>query len=177
MPPSQSCPDCPSAFATASDSPKRASIARSPATGVGGMRRSDVFLAVVAVVAIGCGGGGGGNGYTTAPGTGTGAGTGSGAGTASGSASVSMQSSDDGYGSAVFSFSPSSVTITKGGTVTWTNGSGTVAHNVTFSATSGAPSNIPNMSSGSNSRSFAASGSYAYQCTNHPGMNGTVTVQ
>ena len=136
------------------------------------MRMSYVLLAVVA---IGCGGGGGGDGYTTAPGTGNGPGTGGGA--AAGTASISMQQSDDGYGTAVFSFSPGSVTIAKGGTVTWTNEAGKVAHNVTFAATTGAPANIPNMTSGSTSRSFATSGSYSYQCTNHPGMNGTVSVQ
>lgn len=73
------------------------------------------------------------------------------------------------------SFSPSSVTIGRTGTVTWTNATGT-AHNVTF-AGSGAPANIPNYSSGSNARTFANVGSFSYQCTNHAGMNGTVTVQ
>jgi plastocyanin len=87
-----------------------------------------------------------------------------------------MHQSDDGYGTAVFSFSPGSVTITKGGTVTWTNEAGTVAHNVTFS-TAGAPSNVGNMTSGSASRTFSNTGSFSYQCTNHSGMNGTVTVQ
>jgi plastocyanin len=149
---------------------KRAPRRDHQAIGVGAMRMSYVLLAVVA---IGCGGGGGGDGYTTGPGTGTGPG----AGAAAGTASISMQQSDDGYGTAVFSFSPGSVTIAKGGTVTWTNEAGKVAHNVTFAATTGAPANIPNMTSGSNSRSFAASGSYSYQCTNHPGMNGTVSVQ
>ena len=106
------------------------------------MKLSYVLLAVVS---IGCGGGGGGyptsTGNGNGNGTGTGTGTGSGTGTASGTASVSMTSTDDGYGYASFSFSPSSVTITKGGTVTWTNGGGTVAHNVTFT-TAGAPANV-----------------------------------
>ena len=139
------------------------------------MRVSYVLLAVVA---IGCGGGGGGDGYTTGPGTGpsTNPGTGGGTGTATGSASVAMRQSDDGYGSATFSFAPGAVTITKGGTVTWTNEAGAVAHNVTFT-TAGAPSNVANMTSGSATRTFDAAGSYSYHCTNHSSMTGTVTVQ
>lgn len=141
------------------------------------MKLSYVLLAVVS---IGCGGGGGGyptsTGNGNGNGTGTGTGTGSGTGTASGTASVSMTSTDDGYGYASFSFSPSSVTITKGGTVTWTNGGGTVAHNVTFT-TAGAPANVANFTSGTSSRTFNNAGTFSYQCTNHPGMSGTVTVQ
>jgi plastocyanin len=145
------------------------------------MRLSYVLLAIVA---IGCGGGGDsgyptstgtGNGTGTGSGTGTGTGTGSGTGTASGTASVSITATDDGYGYASYAFSPTSVTITKGGTVTWSNGGG-VAHNITFSTT-GAPTNVANFSSGTSSRTFDNAGTFSYQCTNHPGMSGTVTVQ
>jgi plastocyanin len=137
------------------------------------MRVSYVLLAVVA---IGCGGGG--DGYTTGPGTGPGTnpGTGGGAGAATGSATVVMRQSDDGYGAATFSFAPGAVKITKGGTVTWANEAGTVAHNVTFT-TAGAPANVGNMTSGSAARTFDATGSYVYHCTNHSSMTGTVTVQ
>lgn len=73
-------------------------------------------------------------------------------------------------------FSPSSVTIQSGGTVTWNNTSG-VLHNVTFS-TSGSPANIPDHSSGSNSRTFPNNGTFAFTCTIHPAtMNGSVSVQ
>ena len=137
------------------------------------MRMSYVLLAVVA---LGCGGSGGDSGYTTGPSTGgtnnPPAGGGSGA---TGSASVAMQSSDDGYGYQTFAFSPTAVTITKGGTVTWNN-NGSTAHNVTFT-TAGSPTSIGNFTSGSNSRTFPTSGTYSYQCTNHAGMQGTVTVQ
>ena len=135
------------------------------------MRMSYVLLAVVV---LGCGGSGGNGDYTTGPRTGGNNNPPSG-GTVSGTASVSMSSSDDGYGYQTFAFSPSSVTITKGGTVTWNN-TGSTVHNVTFT-TSGAPSGIGNFSSGSNSRTFPTSGTYSYQCTNHAGMQGTVTVQ
>ena len=138
---------------------------------------------LLAVVAIGCGGGGGdggptgtGNGNGTGTGTGTGTGGGTGTGTASGTASVAMKETDDGYGYAVYSFAPASGTVTKGGTVTWTNEAGKTAHNVTFS-TAGAPSGVSNFTTGTSSRTFSNTGSFSYQCTNHPGMSGTVTVQ
>jgi plastocyanin len=59
--------------------------------------------------------------------------------------------------------------------VTWTI-EGSAAHNISFT-TSGSPANIGNFSTGSSSRTFPNSGTYAYQCTNHPGMSGSVTVQ
>jgi plastocyanin len=142
------------------------------------MRLSYVMLAVAV---IGCGGGGG-DGYTTGPtgGTnsgGTGGTGGTSGGTAGATASVAATQTDDGYGTAVFAFSPAGVTITRGGTVTWSN-AGTTVHNVTFS-TAGSPANISNFtaSSGTQTRTFPNAGTYSYQCTNHAGMNGTVTVQ
>jgi plastocyanin len=91
------------------------------------------------------------------------------------SASVSMVSTGDGYGDYTHTFNPSSVTVRSGGTVTWANNSGQI-HNVTFSGSSGAPSNIGNHDSGSNGRTFQETGSFSYSCTNHAGMHGTVTV-
>lgn len=73
-------------------------------------------------------------------------------------------------------FDPTSVTITRTGTVTWNNTSG-VVHNVTFTAATGAPANIGDHSSGSNQRTFDTVGNFAYSCTNHAGMNGSVSVQ
>jgi plastocyanin len=74
------------------------------------------------------------------------------------------------------SFNPATVTITVAGMVTWTNNAG-IDHNVTFNQATGVPANIPNFSTGSASRSFASAGAFAYQCTLHAGMNGTVVVQ
>lgn len=70
-------------------------------------------------------------------------------------------------------FSPSSVTIAVGGTVTY---GFSVDHNVLFSGT-GAPADIPVTSSGSVARVFNTAGSFAYTCSLHSGMNGTVLVQ
>ena len=72
-------------------------------------------------------------------------------------------------------FTPAALTIARNESVTWTNPSG-VLHNVTFS-TNGSPANIPDHTSGSNARTFANAGSYAYSCTNHENMNGTIVVQ
>lgn len=129
-------------------------------------RRSLAVLAGFATIAA-CGGGGAyGPTAPTTPNT---------PGAPASSAAVAMNSSSDIYGAETNTFSPTSVTIARNGTVTWSNGTGT-AHNVTFSG-SGAPANIPNHSSGSNSRTFSNAGSFSYQCTNHSGMAGSVTVQ
>ncbi|MEP6831815.1 MAG: CHRD domain-containing protein [Gemmatimonas sp.] len=71
-------------------------------------------------------------------------------------------------------FTPPTVTIATGGTVTW--GFASVLHNVTFSS-GGAPSAIPNTSGQQVSRTFPTAGRFDYDCTLHPGMTGTVIVQ
>lgn len=79
------------------------------------------------------------------------------------------------------------VTVATNAAVTWTNDSG-VIHNVTFDTPTaalgvgnGSAGNIPDHSSGSNQRQFAAAGGYPFHCTIHgtatSGMRGTVTVQ
>jgi plastocyanin len=105
----------------------------------------------------GNGGGGGGGGGTPLP-------------TA---VTVNMLTSGE-YGEAANSFSPATVSIARTGTVTWSNESA-VLHNVTFNV-AGAPANIPNMGAESTGRTFPDPGTFPYQCTNHAGMNGTVTV-
>ena len=94
------------------------------------------------------------------------------------SAAVTMKSEIDnsgyGYGDR-HTFDPGSVSITRGGSVTWSN-NGVATHNVTFSTKTGAPSNIPDHGSATNSRTFSTAGAFSYQCTNHAGMAGTVTV-
>ncbi len=89
--------------------------------------------------------------------------------------SVAMVGRDDGYGTTVFSFSPAAITIARGGTITWTNGTG-VLHNVTFVPATGAPQNVGNFSAGSGVRTFSTSGTFNYQCTNHAGMTGQIGV-
>lgn len=71
-------------------------------------------------------------------------------------------------------FTPSTVTIAPGGTVTWSFA--TVLHNVNFSG-GGAPDAIPNSANTSVARAFPTAGSFAYSCSLHAGMNGAVVVQ
>jgi len=71
-------------------------------------------------------------------------------------------------------FTPQTVSIATGGTVTWSFGS--VLHNVAFSGSAGAPTNIGNTASSSVARTFANAGTFNYDCTLHPGMVGTVLV-
>jgi plastocyanin len=70
-------------------------------------------------------------------------------------------------------FTPGTVDIALGGSVTWTFAS--VTHNVVFSDPS-APASIPAFANGSQSRQFPSNGTFAYQCTIHPGMSGLVRV-
>jgi plastocyanin len=73
-------------------------------------------------------------------------------------------------------FSPSTVTIPAGGTVTWQFSGAT--HNVTFTGAAPSGGNIPDTSPGNAvSRTFPTAGRYDYECTRHGGMTGTVVVQ
>ncbi|MEO7997559.1 MAG: CHRD domain-containing protein, partial [Gemmatimonadaceae bacterium] len=71
-------------------------------------------------------------------------------------------------------FTPPVVNIRTGGTVTWTFEA--VQHNVTFAGGGGAPANIGNTASGQVARTFGSAGSFTYDCTLHPGMQGSVVV-
>lgn len=73
-------------------------------------------------------------------------------------------------------FSPGNVTVVTGTVVTWEFSGST--HNVTFQGPGPAGGNIPDQRPGASaSRTFTVAGSYAYQCTRHNGMQGTITVQ
>ena len=73
------------------------------------------------------------------------------------------------------SFSPTTVSVAPGGTVTWQISGGT--HNVTFGAAKPAGGDIPDTGAGrSVARVFPAAGTFDYQCTRHSGMTGRVLV-
>jgi plastocyanin len=73
-------------------------------------------------------------------------------------------------------FTPRSVTIAPGGSVTWQMSGD--RHNVTFSGAAPTGGNIPDTESGrSATRTFPNAGTYNYTCTRHNGMSGTVVVQ
>lgn len=74
-----------------------------------------------------------------------------------------------------FSYSPASVTIKKGGTVTWV-WRGRISHNV-YGTKASYGINSGFRSSGSWAKRFTRSGSFHYYCTIHPSMKGVVTVR
>lgn len=72
------------------------------------------------------------------------------------------------------SFSPASLTVTAGTTVTWTNNDG-MTHTVTADDASFDSGNI---TMGSKySRLYSTAGTYTYHCTIHPTMKGTIVVK
>ena len=73
-----------------------------------------------------------------------------------------------------FAFGPSSVTVTAGDTVTWTNQDG-VAHTATAGDVSFDPGNIAGGATAT--VTFSTAGTFAYACKIHPAMTGTVVVE
>lgn len=76
-------------------------------------------------------------------------------------------------------FVPPSATVARNTTVTWVNSSG-IFHNVVFDNPPAAVAggDLGNMDANATaSRSFATAGVYAFHCTVHAGMNGSLTVQ
>lgn len=75
-----------------------------------------------------------------------------------------------------FSFSPASLTIKKGTIVTWTN-QDSVGHTVTADTKSSSAPDSPLLEQGQQySFTFNTVGTFAYHCTPHPNMKGTVIV-
>ena len=148
------------------------------------MRRTLVALTLLVatgVLAPGCGGNtpgpggdgaGGGSPAATAAPAATGSGgrgayggrpTTSGAGAPAGGTAVAIDS---------FAFSPATLKTRVGQKVTWTNRQG-VAHTVTAN---GAAFNHPMPSGARFSFAFTKAGTFAYHCTIHPSMHGTIVV-
>src|SRR5205809_7060323 len=73
-------------------------------------------------------------------------------------------------------FTPATLTVNVGDVVTFAFGS--VAHNVFFTQTAGAPTDIGGSNANvSVTRTFATAGTYAYTCHIHPSMQATVVVR
>lgn len=70
-------------------------------------------------------------------------------------------------------FSPSTVTISRGQTVTWKFDDGSTPHNVVATRFHSSPTK----SRGSYTVRFTRAGTYSYVCTIHPGMRGKVVVR
>lgn len=75
------------------------------------------------------------------------------------------------------SFSPNRLTVATGATVIFALGFDGTGHDVTFAATSGAPSDIPVTTRQYIPRVFSTAGSFSYICPTHPEMTGVITVQ
>src|SRR5256885_13158567 len=74
-------------------------------------------------------------------------------------------------------FTPQNSVVQTGGSVTW-NWTGVAVHNLSFTfGPTPLPSNRTDGGNGTTAqRTITAVGTYNYTCTNHAGMNGTVTV-
>ena len=70
-----------------------------------------------------------------------------------------------------FSFTPKTLSIHRGQSVTWVWSSGSTAHNVT-----GSHLHSRTQSHGSYTVRFTRAGTYSYHCTIHPFMTGKVVV-
>jgi plastocyanin len=73
-----------------------------------------------------------------------------------------------------FAFSPKTITVTVGDTVTWTNSDST-AHTATADDGSFDTGTVGNGATGS--ATFATAGTFAYHCKIHASMTGTITVE
>ena len=72
-------------------------------------------------------------------------------------------------------FTPAAIRVSPSATVNFTNSDG-FTHNVTFTAAT--ITSVPNFDTGTKSVAMpAAAGTYAYRCTLHAGMSGSVQVQ
>jgi plastocyanin len=71
-------------------------------------------------------------------------------------------------------FSPGTITVSAGTTITWKNNDN-MAHTVTADDNSFDSGNIG--AGSSYSKTFSVAGTYNYHCTIHAGMNGKVVVQ
>ncbi len=75
-----------------------------------------------------------------------------------------------------FAFSPASITVKKGATVTWTNKDSAV-HTATSDNDAPVAFDSGNLATGESfSFTFDEVGTYAYHCTPHPSMTASVTV-
>lgn len=70
-------------------------------------------------------------------------------------------------------FLPQDQPIAVGGVVTWEF---QARHTVTFTPKTGAPDNIPEQASGTETRTFLVAGDYDYHCEVHATMFGTISV-
>lgn len=89
-------------------------------------------------------------------------------------AALPARAADQSVNIAGLAFSPASVNVNPGDTVTWTNNDAGIPHTVT--ADNGS-FDSGNMTTGQSfSQTFSTAGTFAYHCNVHPQMTGTVVV-
>jgi plastocyanin len=74
-------------------------------------------------------------------------------------------------------FTPSQITVAKGGTVTWTNNDTTTHTVVDDLSNVGGPASGDIPAGGTYSFTFNKTGSFQYHCRIHPSMRGTIVVK
>jgi len=147
------------------------------------MRRTLIALTLLAAagaLAAGCGSnnsGSGGYGGASPATTAAPSGTSSGGGRAYGGGPNSSAAGTTSSGTAVtidnFAFSPATLKVKVGQKVSWTNKQQGVAHTVTAD---GGTFDHSMPSGATFSFAFTKAGSFAYHCTIHPSMHGTIVV-
>jgi plastocyanin len=95
--------------------------------------------------------------------------------TVSGTTAVTVEDADPSatVRAPAFTFTPGTVDVQAGGSVTWTIDA--IHHAVEFT-TSGAPADVPELINASATRTFSTSGTFSYRCPIHPQMAGVVRV-
>ncbi|GAA4477812.1 hypothetical protein GCM10023094_20670 [Rhodococcus olei] len=73
-------------------------------------------------------------------------------------------------------FTPASVTIRAGQSVTWRFDDNAIPHNVTGTAAGASGFKSPILATGTYTHRFDQPGTYPYKCSLHPDMTGTVVV-
>jgi plastocyanin len=74
-------------------------------------------------------------------------------------------------------FTPSQITVAKGGTVTWTNNDNTTHTVIDDLSNVGGPSSGDIAPGGTYGFTFNKTGSFQYHCRIHPSMRGTIVVK
>jgi plastocyanin len=126
------------------------------------MARKCAALAGLVLLAACGGGGGGGDGSPTAPYS------------PSPSPGPTLPAVNEVIATPSNTFTPSTLTVARGTTVTFTF-QGTT-HNVNFANVAGAPANIAATANSGVQRVFSTAGTFGYDCSLHSGMSGTIVV-
>ena len=140
--------------------------------------RSALYVSLLALAVLaGCASTSGTTSGTTTGGTSSAAPTATTAPAATATTAVNATSVKIIGASGNYSFSPASVTVKVGDTVTWTNNSN-VPHTTTSDASSAVAwdSSAIDTGGGTFSFVFTKAGSYTYHCSFHPFMHGTIIV-